>query len=283
MNTMRTWLKSLIVFSLVLAAHADQIIIKGSNTVGEELGPALMAAFQVHHPDVAIELTTEGTGGGMLALLNGQCDLASASRTASDDELRLARARGVRLQSHFIGSYGVSVIVNERNAVQSLTLEQIRDIFTGKITNWREVDGRNAPINLYIRDPVSGTYLGFKELAMEYQPYAANVQTRLTYPEIMNAVARDRDGIGYTGMTLVGEDAVRAVLVNGIPGNMFSVNEGLYPYARGLRFYTTRGNESAAARAFFRFVRGRVGQAILESQGYVPRAMQRMDTGGIAP
>lgn len=269
----------------VSVAYSEEstITIKGSNTFGEELGPRLFEVFRQDHPEVRFELTTEGTGGGMLALLSGECDLAAASRVASEDEIRMARARDIRLRSHFIGSYGVSVIVNEANPLRGLSMTQIRDIFTGDITNWSEVDGPDADINVYIRDPVSGTYLGFQELAMEYKPYVETAEQFLSYPKITEAVKADPHGIGYTGMTLVPEEGVRALLVNGIPGNVMSVNERMYPYARGLRLYSLRGEETPEIWSFIRFVRGREGQRVLHENGFVPRAMQRMDPGGIAP
>ncbi len=286
MKTTWKWIVPLLIAVSVGLASAEEekvLVITGSNTFGEELGPRLIEVFQKDHPDIRFELTTPGTGAGMLALLNNDCHLAPASRIATEDELRLARARDVRLRSHFIGSYGVSVIVNTESAVRGLTVAEIRDIFTGEITNWSEVGGPDATINVYIRDPVSGTYLGFQELAMEYQPYVESAVPLLSYDEINEAIQKDPNGIGYTGMTLVPESGVRAVLVNGIPGNIMSVNEGMYPYARGLRFYSIRGQEPREAWTFIRFVRGRDGQQILQEMGYVPRVLQRLDPGGIAP
>lgn len=266
-----------------LSFGEEKAHIEGSNTFGEELGPALIKAYQVKHPETVIELGSDGTGTGLTALLNGTCDVAAASRVANEDEHRLARARKLRLSSHFIGTYGVSVITHERNPIRALSDRQVRDIFTGKITNWKDVGGRDAPIHLYIRDASSGTQLGFRELAMADLPYAASVKTFLSYPDIIAAVADDPNGIGYTGMTKETPKGVRTLLINGIPANSMAVNEGLYPYARGLRFYTVNGRGTTASRSFIRFVRGTEGQAILEQMGYVPRAMQRMDPASLAP
>jgi phosphate transport system substrate-binding protein len=269
--------------STSLANEPQALTLKGSNTFGEELGPALIRVYRAHYPGVQVELTTEGSGGGLRALLNQACDIAAASRTANEDELRTARARGIKLRSHFIGSYGIHVIVHPDNPIKNLSMTEIRDLFTGTITNWRDVGGPDAPVQCYIRDPASGTHLGFRELAMENQPYTATATAHHSYAEIAAAVAKDPHGIGYTGMQLEHPDQYHPVLVNGIPGNVMSVNEGLYPYARGLRLYTRQGDDTAAARAFIRFVRSDEGQAILEGLGNVPRVTQRLDTGGIAP
>jgi phosphate transport system substrate-binding protein len=272
--------------TLASATHAETpetVTIAGSNTFGEELGPTLIEAFHQEHPHVRVSLTSEGTGAGMIALFNRKTDLAAASRVASEDELRTARSRNIKLRSHFIGSYSVTVVVNEQNPLQGLRDRHVRDIFSGVITNWKDVGGPDAPINVYIRDPVSGTYLGFQEIAMQYRPYVETAERLRSYPAIADAVASDVHGIGYIGLLSRMPQTLRALLINGIPPNAMAVNEGLYPYARGLRFYTIVGRESSAARAFIRFVRGPDGQEILEQQGYAPRAMQRMDSGGISP
>ncbi len=255
------------------------ISIKGSNTFGEELGPRLIEDFRERNPGIQVSLGTEGSGSGMNALLNGECDIASTSRVASEDELRRARALGLRLRTHFLGSYGVAVIVNQRAGIHDLSHAQILDLFTGRIANWKEVGGADLPVRLHIRDPISGTYLGFQELAMENRPYAAGTVPHTTYHDLADAVARDHGGVGYTGMTLKLPDGVRSVRVNGVPPNLVSVNEGLYPYARGLRFYTVRGRESSAANAFIRYVRDTPGQALLQREGFVPRTMLRIDPG----
>jgi phosphate transport system substrate-binding protein len=268
------------VAAMALAEEAKTVVrIRGSNTFGEELGPLLIKSFQQANPEIEFELGTEGSGDGIRALLSGDCDIASASRIANEDELRLARTKNVRLRSNFLGYYGVAVIVNSKNPVRSLTHAQIRDIFTGAITNWKEVGGKDGAINLYIRDPVSGTYLGFQELAMDNRPYAKTATQLHTYHEIADEIAGNPNGIGYTGMTLVPKRGVTALQVNGIPANAVSVNEGLYPYARGLRLYTITGKTSDAAFDFIRFVRGREGQGLMEKNGYVPRLAPRVDMG----
>ena len=94
----------------------------------------------------------------------------------------------------------VAVVVNAANPVANLTRDQVRDLFTGTVQNWKDVGGPDAPVHLYIRHPISGTYLGFRELAMENKPYALEVKTYTNYTEIVQAVAQDPDGLGYATM-----------------------------------------------------------------------------------
>src|SRR5205085_8207773 len=109
--------------------NAQKIIIKGSNTVGEELAPRLIAEYKKDHPKVAIDLETRGTGSGFYGLFAGACDIATASRGMVTNEEAQAKSRGIQLNDATIGSYAVAVIVHGSNPVANLTREQVRDIF----------------------------------------------------------------------------------------------------------------------------------------------------------
>jgi phosphate transport system substrate-binding protein len=258
------------------ARAGTRLVIRGSNTFGEELGRALVTAFREQHPEMEVDLESKGSATGFAALLRGECDIATSSRVANEDELRLARSRGLRLNPYLIGHYGVAVIVAATNAVVALSDAQVRDIFTGATTDWRAVGGRAAPIRTYIRDPVSGTYLGFQELAMERRPYARSATPLRSYAAIAEAVRCDADGIGYVGMNVAQFPGVRAVAVNDVRISPLAVDEGRYPYARSLQCYTVADKESAAARRFISFVLSQPGQAVLEQLGFVQRPERRL-------
>src|SRR5262249_33144609 len=119
-------------------ASSGKLVIKGSNTIGEELGPRLIAAYKQEHPQADIGLESKATGYGFAALMAGQCDLAAASREPIKDELELAQARSFEFKDYPIGAYSVAVIVNGNSQVKDLTREQVRDIFTGVVTNWKD-------------------------------------------------------------------------------------------------------------------------------------------------
>jgi phosphate transport system substrate-binding protein len=248
----------------------EKIILLGSNTVGEELAPRLIAEYKKEHPTVAFELEFKGTTYGLGALMVGRCDIAAASREASTNEVALARDRGIQFHDHVIGAYDVVVIVNAGSAIGDLTKEQVRDLFTGAAQNWKDVGGPDAPVNLYIRHPISGTYLGFRELAMENKPYALHVKPLTNYTEIVQMVAQDPHGIGYSTLALAGKPGVKAVSIGGVAPTVAAVNKGQYPYARVLRLYTDKANETPAAREFIEFVRSDRGQAIVSQMGFAP-------------
>jgi len=253
----------------------DKIVIRGSNTVGEELAPALIAAYKKENSKTQFDLESKGTSYGFGALVGGFCDIAGASRPLNPDESEVAQSHNVQLNDYVIGAYAVAVVVNEKNPVANLTKEQVRDIFTGAISNWKAVGGPDAPIHLYIRDPISGTYLGFKELAMENKPYAADPKmftTSTNYAGILNAVAADADGIGYSGIYTGKTAGAKSVSIGGIEANAANVNDGKYPYARTLHLFTNKGNERPVAMDFVKFVQSAKGQDVLAQLGDVPHS-----------
>lgn len=264
---------------LAFETHAQQrIVIKGSNTFGEELAPALIDNYRKKHSDVSFELESKGSASGFEALLTGTCDIAASSRAPNEDEQRHARSRGVTINDELIGYYGVAVIVNEANPIKALSDQQISDVFAGMITNWKQLGGQDAAIQVYIRDPVSGTHLGFQELAMQRKSYAASAKMLTRYSEIVEAVRADRTGIGYSSMNLAGQKAIRAIAVNNAQPSEVAVNEGKYPFSRTLRLYTDKKRESKATKQFIRFVRSRAGQRILGDQGFARAFEERLWT-----
>ncbi|MCU0782539.1 MAG: phosphate ABC transporter substrate-binding protein [Verrucomicrobia bacterium] len=266
----------LLLLGVILAGcsggKADKVVIRGSNTVGEELAPRLITEFRKTHPNVAFDLEFKGSTYGFGALMVGRCDIAAASRVVSTNELDMAQSRNVAFNEYIIGEYSVAVVINAGNPVANLTADQVRDIFTGAIQNWQEVGGPDAAIHLHIRDPISGTYLGFQELAMEKKPYALGVKTHTNYVEIANAVGRDAQGIGYSSIDLAKSANVRAVSIGGVAPDANAVNQGQYPYARVLRLYTDKARESQAAMEFIQLVQSARGQKILAEMGFVPRS-----------
>lgn len=248
-----------------------RIVIKGSNTIGEELAPRLIAEYKKEHPAIVFELESKGTAYGFGNLLAGPCDIAAASRVANQTELQLASSRGLELSEHVIGSYCVAVIVNAGSPVENLTRDQVRDIFTGAVQNWKDVGGPDAQIRLYIRDPISGTHLGFRELAMENQPYGPNPNVFTNYAGITQAVAQDANGIGYSSLDLANKAGIKAVSIGGVAPTGAAVKTNQYPYARVLRLYTKKGKETLAVSEFVQFVESARGQVIVEQMGFVPR------------
>ena len=264
---------SLMVLSVVVAGcgKPGKIAIRGSNTFGEELAPRLIAEYRKEHPTVVFDTEYKGTTYGMGALMVERCDIAAASRPVSTNELQLAKDREIAFNDYVIGAYSVAVIVNAGSPIGNLTRDQVRDIFTGAVINWKEVGGPDAPVHLCSRDEISGTYLGFRELAMENKPYALGLKAFTNYLGIIQKVGQDANGIGYASIDLVSKDGVKAVSIGGVAPTIASVNGGQFPYARVLHLYTDTMKESPTTRDFVQFVQSKRGQEILTRMGFVPR------------
>jgi phosphate transport system substrate-binding protein len=284
-KTQHDWMLFCLMFGLTLVGCSDKsqtsqpsgtstqgkIVVKGSNTIGEELAPRLIAEFKKDHPTAMFELESKATGYGLAALMADQCNIAAASRPPIKDELELAKSRNIDLNDYVIGSYSVAVIVNSACPVSDLKREQVRDIFTGVIQNWKDVGGPDAPIHIHSRDPISGTAIGFKELAMENKPYASGEKTFTNYTAIAHAIGQDAGGIGYCSIELTNTPGVKTLSIGGVAPTVASINEGKYPYARVLHFYTTKGKEESSAKEFIDFVQSAKGQEIVVQTGNVPR------------
>lgn len=250
----------------------ETITIRGSNTFGEELAPKLVAEYKKDHPQLTFNNEFKGTPYGFGALMVDKCDIAAASREVSTNELDLAKDRSIEFNTYVIGSYSVAVIVNAGNSLADLKPDQVKDIFTGKIQNWKDVGGPDAPVHLCIRDPISGTYLGFQELAMDKINYAQHPKTFTSYDAIVQAVAQDPAGIGYASIEDVKKPGIKALSIGGLAPTLEGVQKGKYPYSRMLRLYTNKAKENPIAMEFIRFIQSARGQKVIADMGFVPHS-----------
>ena len=250
----------------------EKITIRGSNTFGEELAPKLIAEFKKDHPQVTFDAEYKGTPYGFGALMVDKCDIAAASREINTNEVSLAKDRDIDFNSYVIGTYSVAVILNAGSSLTNLTLQQVHDLFTGKAQNWKDVGGPDAPVHLYIRDPISGTHLGFKELAMGNDNYAQHPKTFTSYEGIVQAVAQDPAGIGYASVEDTKKPGIKAVAIGGSAPTPEAVQKGQYPYARALRLYTNKAKENALTTDFIHFIQSDRGQKVMADMGFVPHS-----------
>jgi phosphate transport system substrate-binding protein len=167
---------------------------------------------------------------------------------------------------------GVALYVNEANGVSQLTVEQLKGIYTGDVTNWKQVGGADAPIVLYSRENSSGTYVFFKEHVLKGDDFAAAAQTLPGTAAVVNAVAREKKGIGYGGAAYA--KGVKELKVVGPDGQGWlpsaeNVKSGKYPLSRPLFMYT-RGKASGEVKDFIDFCLSAEGQAVVTQVGYFP-------------
>lgn len=248
--------------------------IKGSDTM-VNLCQAWAEAFMARHPQVAVAVTGGGSGTGIAALIGGTCDLAATSRQMTDKEKTQVTARGHVPQEWTVALDGLAVVVHPSNPVRQLTIQQLAELFTGKIRSWKEIGGPGRAMVLLSREVNSGTHVYFKEhvlgLRHEFAPGALLMPSSQA---IADEVATNPDAIGYYGMGYVNpKNAVVSVARTAegpyIAPSIDSVRSGTYPIARPLFLYSV-GAPQGLVKAFLDFARSPEGQVIVQQTDFVP-------------
>ena len=249
------------------------VTIKGSDTM-VILGQRLAEEYMARNQGTVVQVNGGGSGTGIAALINGTVDLAQASRPMKDDEKASAeKARGAQIVETPVALDSLAVFVHEGNPVKELTLQQLADIYTGKVKNWSEVGGGNAPIILYGRENSSGTYDYFKEHVLNKADFANAVQTLQGTAAIVNAVSRDANGIGYGGIAY--DKGVRALALKkdastpAVAPSEATVADGTYPLSRKLYFYSL-SNSPERVTKFVQWSLTPEAQALVAKVGYFP-------------
>jgi phosphate transport system substrate-binding protein len=259
---------------LVASATAGPITVKGSDTM-VILAQKWAETYMGANKDVKIQVTGGGTGTGFAALQNQTTDLCNASRKAKAAEIgNCVKAFSKRPTEYKVALDGLSVYVSADNAVKELTLAQVSDIFTGKIKNWKEVGGADAPITVYSRENSSGTYEFFKEHVLKGADFAASAQTMPGTAAVLQAVAKDKLGIGYGGaaygagakhLSIKKDDA--SVAVEPTEENVVG---GKYPIWRYLFIYVNPALDKGDIAKYLTWIRSDDGQKVVKDVGYFP-------------
>ncbi|MCD6326533.1 phosphate ABC transporter substrate-binding protein [bacterium] len=261
-----------------IALGEQQVVVKGSDTI-VNLASAWAEAYMELRPDVSISITGGGSGTGIAAMLNGTCDIANCSRRWKEKEKNRASNLGITPVEHIVAYDGISVVVNKKNRVGILTLDQIRRIFNGSYTNWRQVGGPDKRIIVLTRDTSSGTYLYFQKHVLMKDDYTANARMLSSNAAIANSVMQDRWSIGYIGLGYALTSDVKMVKVKksdssrAVTPSADAVSNGDYPISRPLLMYTN-GQPTGPAGRFLLFVKSPEGQRIVETMKFVPLKAQ---------
>ncbi|MGE5279880.1 MAG: phosphate ABC transporter substrate-binding protein [Deltaproteobacteria bacterium] len=255
------------------------IQIKGSDTM-VNLGQAWAEAFSKAHPGVSVAVTGGGSGTGFAALIGGTCDVAETSRTITAKETAMAEGKGFTPVELKVALDGVAIVVNPSNPVDGLTIDQLADIFTGRVTNWKEVGGKDMPIVILSREVNSGTHMYVKEHVIrkggkdnfdEFSPMALLMPSSQA---IADEVAQNENAIGYYGIGYV-TPAQKALAVAKsadspyVKPDVADIMSGSYPISRPLLMYTP-GEPKGVVRAFLDFVLSPEGQKIVAELDFVP-------------
>jgi len=247
------------------------ITVKGSDTM-VILGQRWAETYMGKHPGVSIQVTGGGSGTGIAALINGGTDICESSRPMKENERAQVKQRhGKDVGEIPVALDGVAIYVHTSNPIKAISKSQLKDIYTGKISSWREVGGAEARIVAYSRENNSGTYVFFKEHVLGNQDFANTTQTLPGTAAVVNAVSKDPASIGYGGIAY--SSGIKALPVKDtgepIPPSLQNVQNGTYPLSRNLFFYTA-GAPSGEVKAFIDWVLSPEGQDVCEKVGYYP-------------
>ncbi|MBU4367186.1 MAG: phosphate ABC transporter substrate-binding protein [Kiritimatiellae bacterium] len=250
------------------AGDANKIVVDGSTTVGP-IAKAFAEYYMGKHPDVNITVSESGSGNGAKSLINAACDVATMSRPMKNSEKDAAKSAGVLPIEHIVAMDGIAMVVHESNPLQGLTIEQIRDVYTGKITNWKELGGPDRPIVAISRDTNSGTYETFETMVMKNAKIAGKTEYVGSNGAIRQRVLSTEGAIGYVGLAF--REGVKALKVNGIEATPETVVAKTYPIARPLYMYTNgRPKQDTPLYDFITLSDSPEGKKIIEDTGFVP-------------
>jgi phosphate transport system substrate-binding protein len=252
---------------------------KGSDTI-VNLALAWAEQYQSDHPEIRVSVTGGGSGTGIAALINGTVGIANASRKISADEMAQANSKGIKPVEHTIARDAIAVIVNPGNPVNKLTLQQISDIYSGQINNWKDVGGEDRPIVRLSRETNSGTHVYFLETVLRLGNKKSKTlfsMDTLLLPSsegIINELRQNPNAIGYDGLGYVPKD-LKMIGIAKKEGEAYvlpsiaSVNDKSYAIARDLYMYTA-GEATGAEKDYLDWIISDAAQKIVAKLGFVP-------------
>jgi phosphate transport system substrate-binding protein len=275
MKNKKLFIMSMLALTLIVGAAFmanTKITVKGSDTL-VILAQRWAEIYMKEHPETSIQVTGGGSGVGIAALINGSTDIANSSRPINSSEVEKLKARyntlGVEIPC---AKDGITIFLNESNKVQELTLKQLSDIYQAKVTNWKQLGGEDAPIKLYGRENSSGTYVYFKEEVVKGD-YASSCQTLPGTAAVVNAVKKDKYGIGYGGAAYA--QGVKHCKVKkdeksaGILPTTESIAKNEYPITRYLYMYL-KSRPTGDIKKYVDWILSPAGQKVVVEVGYFP-------------
>ena len=269
LSTFKKTIFAIVAFTLMsgVSLAGSSIVIKGSTTV-LPIAQGTLEAFMKKNPDVQISLSGGGSGEGIKALIDKTAEIATSSREIKKEEVELAKTKNVNPVAHAIANDAIVPVVNPKNKVKNLSVDQLSQIYQGKITNWKEVGGDDLKIVVISRDSSSGTFESWDHFVMKKAKVAPQAQMLASNGAIVTAVAKNRYAIGYLGIGYVNK-SVKGVQVNGITASVQTALSKEYPFSRELYMYTD-GDPKGDVAKYIAFVKSPEGQKIVVKEGFVP-------------
>ncbi len=241
---------------------SNKVTVSGSTSVGPVV-EVLGEDFSAKNEGISVEVQQIGSSAGIKNAIEGTSQIGMASRDLKDEE----KASG--LKETQIAIDGIAVITNKNNEVKDLTLEQVKDIYTGKITNWKEVGGKDAPIVVVSREDGSGTRDGFQEnVGFESEELTKDAQISDGSGNIKSIVEGNENSIGYISFGYV-DDKVNSLTIDGVELTVENVKDNKYAIARPFLLVNKEDKISEEGTKFIEFILSEEGQKIVEDKGFI--------------
>ncbi len=261
------FVSAMCILLISFSAIAGELVIKGSTTV-LPIAQKAAEAYMLQNPGVKISLSGGGSGNGIKAIIDGTAHIGNASRFIKSKEVNLAGSKNVYPVPFRIALDAIVPVVHPKNKVADLTMGQLKDIYLGKITDWKEVGGTPGKIVVISRDSSSGTFGVWKDMVMEKSRVVPSALTVPSNGAIVQAVAGTPGAIGYVGLGYLTPE-IKAVTVNSIPGSEENTLNGSFPISRGL-FMFTNGWPRGDTMGFISFILSKKGQELVKEAGSIP-------------
>ncbi len=244
-----------------------KIIVKGSTTV---LPITQKAAEEYRKANrVSISIEGSGSGNGIKAIIDGTCDIANSSREMKDKEIAKAKDKGITVKEVTVAYDMIVPIVHPSNNVTNLTVNQLKAIYDGSITNWKEVGGKDAAIVVISRDTSSGTYEVWEKKIMNKTDVRKDALLQASNGALVTSVAGNPKAIGYIGFGYI-SDSIQPVKVNNVVGTIENGKSGKFPISRKLYMYINEDKISKEAMDFVNYLTGAEGQELVKKAGFIP-------------
>lgn len=258
----------MLLLAAAATANAGSITVKGSDTL-VILAQKWAEVYMGQKPDVKIQVTGGGSGTGFAALQNQATDLCNASRKIKAKEIEsCVKAFNKRPTEYKVAIDGLSVYVSADNPVKELSLDQLELIFTGKIKNWKELGGADAPVVVVGRDSSSGTFESWQELVMGKTRVSQRALLQSSSGGVVQAVAGNPNAIGYIGVGYL-DSQIKGLVVNGVQPGAKTAQDGTWPISRELYLFTS-GQPQGDAKKLVDYTLSAEGQQFVSKSGFVP-------------
>ena len=250
------------------AMAAEEIVINGSTTVLPVMQKAA-ENYMAINPGATLVISGGGSGNGVKALTDGLCQIAMSSRDIKKNEMELAQSKGVKPYRIPVAVDALLPIVHPSNGVKAISLEQLRDIYTGKVTNWKEIGGADKKITVISRDTSSGTYETWEERVMKKEKVAPSALLQASNGAVVQAVSKNPNAIGYVGFGYM-DKSIKGLDIGATKATPETALAGTWPIARELYLFTNGEPTGEIKKLMDYMLDPQKGQKAVAEIGFIP-------------